>query len=635
MKCGNSFRFAVIVTAIFVALFDLAANRSLAQEQPNPPGASSTPTRTQAVPDVAGIRTEILSLPTPTTPRDGEPLMAILYYPEAGINPHSPAILFHHGGLGGHPARQVGAPRFAAERLAAKGYTVLSIMSRISRGYPTIPFEDSVIDIKAGLDFLEARGMEELILGAHSLGSITITHYMATTNDPRVKAQVHFAPTGDMHGSDGGDRVDGYAEKVKLAQAAVAAGRGASDYSPDPTRTKGLEPDVWIALGPYLQTPDAFLSYWGPTAPTRNSDWFRKLTTPILMLAGTNDNVVPPGRMEFLKSIATRSPRVDFKWYSGGNHFFEGYWDQSSNDVGDWLVDIGLGARSRVTTELVDTAMPNGRHLPGVLYRPEGDAKPDQPAFILLHGWTGDILHSSNHWLAWRLAQKGYTVLAPGLRTSGASGIQTSSLADVAADLGAWVEFMEGRGFDRIIAEGHSAGGIWWSNYLSLTKDPRVVGVVYLAPTRDMPQTVRDGMGREAYEDTVAEAKAAVARGEGRSHLINRKYYAPTDDRFPGIRSGALQLASAWLDYWGPESRAVHTARVKEFAVPSLSIAGGRDSLMTKAFINQFTKAHRGRAESLWYDNATHGFRESKNRVSGDIVAWVDRTFPTRQSAAR
>ena len=119
----------------------------------------NSPTVTQVVPEVTGIRTEILTLPDPHAIRPGEPLMAILFMPEEGVNIYSPGIVMVHGGTGGHPARQIGAPRFAGERLAAKGYTVLSLMHRHSRDEFQTLFEDIVFDIDTGLDFLEARGM--------------------------------------------------------------------------------------------------------------------------------------------------------------------------------------------------------------------------------------------------------------------------------------------------------------------------------------------------------------------------------------------------------------------------------------------------------------------------------------------
>ncbi len=590
----------------------------------------SSPTVTQEVPEVTGIRTEILTLPDPHAIRPGEPLMVILFMPEAGINIYSPGIVMVHGGTGGHPARQIGAPRFAGERLAAKGYTVLSLMHRHSRDEFQTLFEDIVYDIDTGLDFLEARGMQELVLAGHSIGSIRITYYQASTQDPRVKALVHFAPTADMGGRDGAGsrRSDRYEENVAIAQAAVAAGHGKRDLSPDPNPETALKPDVWIDAGRgYLYNAEAFLSHWGPEAKTNNSDWMPKVTVPMFMMAGTHDSAVPPGRMDELKRLAVKSPKVDHVTYPEVNHLFEKAWDQSVNDMVAWLNDIDLGPKSRVNVDIVDTRVANGRHLPGILYMPENGPDPDKPAFILKHGWTGDILHSSNHWLGWRLAQAGYVALAPETRTSGRDAIQRVKMKDVAEDLGHWVDFLEGRGMDRVIMEGHSAGGIWISNYMSETDDPRVIGMVYLAPTRNMPNRLRDGMGDKQYDEVIAEARSAVGRGEGRSHLINVKYLVADYDPARGIRSDVVMLAEQFLDYWGPDSRAVHTDRVREFDRPSLSIAGTADLLMTEEFIRRFTRAHKGNAEAVWYDGGSHGLRESKDRVLKDVIAWTEKTF--------
>lgn len=590
----------------------------------------STPTVTQEVPEVTGIRTEVLTLPDPHAIRPGEPLMAILYMPEAGVNPYSPGIVMVHGGLGGHPARQVGAPRFAAERLAKQGYTVLSLMTRHSRDEFQTLFEDIVMDIDTGLDFLEARGMQSLILAGHSMGSIRITYYQATQQDPRVKALVHFAPTMDMVGPGGAAEglAPDYDAKVAEAHAAVAAGRPGRDLSRDANPDTALQPDTWIDLvGGYLYGAEAFLSHWGPAAKTRNSDWMPKVRVPILMMAGTYDTAVPAGRMEALKQLAVNSPKVDHITYPEVNHFFEGVWDESVNDMIAWLTEIDLQPKPRVRVDLVDTRMGNGRHLPGVLYTPESGADMERPVFILIHGWTGDILHSSNHWLGWRLAQAGYTTLAAATRTSGRRGIQGAKLADVAEDLGKWVDFLEERGFKNVILEGHSAGGIWISNYMSVSDDPRVQGLVYLAPTRDYSSRVEAGMGKERYAAVVAEAEAAVARGDGRSHVINEKFFVPDYDPAEGLRTDVVMLADQFLDYWGPDSRAEHTERVKEFKRPSLSIAGRKDLLMTEDFIKRFTRAHRGKAEAVWYENGSHGLRESKDRVASDIIAWTERTF--------
>ena len=601
-----------------------------------------TPEATSLVPRTSGVKVEILSIPTVVSGQyakllrdlgqSAEPLMAMLFYPDDGINQYSPGILIHHDGLGGHPARSTGPARFAAERLAAEGYTVLSIYSRHARHYRTVKFEETALDIQSGLDFLSSRGIQELILAGHGLGASRVTWYQASTQDPRVKAVVNFSPS-DLHGEgsvvEATGLVQDYDQKLARAQRAVAAGRGGADRSADPDLQKGLAPDEWIFVADGVnQTAEAFLSFWGPEAKTRTSDWLPKIKTPILLLSGTNDPTVPAGRLEALAQSATASSKVDYRWYKGTNRFFEGVWDQVSDDVTLWLSDLELAPKSRIVTEVVDVAMGNGRYHPGILYTPAAGADPDKPVFLLQHGWTGDIVHSSNHWLGWRLAVSGYVVLAPESRVSGAQGIQKTGLAEVAEDLGLWVDFLESRGYDRVIMEGHSAGGIWISNYLSVSQDSRVIGMVYLAPTRDMPTLARDGMGEERYLQVLEEARAAVARGEGDSYLINHKYYAAAEVRFGPLRSVMNQLAGMYLEYWAPDSRAVHTDRVAEFDRPSLTIAGQLDGLMSKSFIEEFTSAHKGNAESRWYMQGSHGLRESKPQVLADVIEWTQRTFP-------
>ena len=608
--------------SFFIASLLISLSVAFAQE--------SSPTMTLEVPDVTGIRTEIIEIPDPNLIRKDEPLTALLYMPEDGINIYSPGIVFIHGGLAGHPARQVGAPRFAAERLAAMGYTVLSPMHRHSRDELRSPFEDIVLDIDTSLDALAARGIERLILAGHSMGSARISYYQAETQDPRVKALVHFAPTADQGGPGGvaNRRFPNYEEKVREAKAAVAAGGSAVNLWAI-TSDEDLNNNQGMINGGsgYFYTAESFLSHWGPETKARNTDLMPLNTVPIFMMAGTYDGAVPEGRMKRLKELAIKSPKVDYVRYDKVNHFFEGVWDESAQDTADWLAEIGLAPSPRVNVELIDTRMANGRHLPGVLYTPEGGGDPSKPAFILKHGWTGNILYSSNHWLGWRLAQAGYVALAPQTRVSGPTGAQNIGLADVAADLGKWVDAMEERGFDRLIMEGHSMGGVWTSNYLSLTDDQRVIGVVYLAPTRDVPEYLRGGLRDERYDQAYAEMKAAVDRGEGKEAFLFDKFRVPNVDQQTGPVSATLLIAAQFMEYHGPDTRAVHTERVAEFSRPSLSIAGRQDLLMTDEFIDKFVGAHKGDAKVIWYENGSHQLRESKDRVLADMVAWTQDTF--------
>ena len=123
----------------------------------------------------------------------------------------------------------------------------------------------------------------------------------------------------------------------------------------------------------------------------------------------------------------------------------------------------------------------DGRVLQGVLYTPAGTDAKDKPLVTLVSGRTGDTIQSSSHWMGWRIAQQGYAVFAPGMRISGVAGVQEQTLASAAADLGHWNDKLASMGYKRIVMGGHSNGGIWLSNYLSLTHDKRVVGTIYIA----------------------------------------------------------------------------------------------------------------------------------------------------------
>ncbi len=564
------------------------------------------------------------------TAEDGKKISAILMYPVTGINPHSPAIMFHHGGFGGHPARQIGAPRFAAERLSAKGYTTLSILSRQSSGHMNSIFEESQKDIKAAVDFLAKRGMDDIILAGHSLGSIRIAGYLAYQKDPRIKAAIHLAPTADMPDtlriSQGEKR---YNANVAKARKAIFEGRGRLDVSVDLDRTKGLTPDPFIDFTYTLQMAEAFLSWWGPDAKTRNTDRFPAINLPMLLLSGTNDDYVPAGRMEKLKAVAGNPDKVDYIWYEDGDHFFSGLQDQVASDIAEWLGKHGLNVRPPITTRLVDTKLANDRLYPGILYTPHSGIDPNKPVFLLQHGYTGTIMTSSNNWLAQKLAQAGYAALAPMTRSSGLTGIVSAKMSNMVEDLGAWTDYLDANGHDKIITIGHSLGGIWTALYASQSQDERIKAMVFLAPTRSLPGNAQQNLGLHKYRALSRRAKKLVQRGAGKTIITDKYYQSPP--AVEGSRSMYFQQAASWLDYWGPQSKAVLTKRLAEIHRPMLSIAGSKDLYVDQAYMSEVKEVAAGPMDLIWYggaDGANHSFTGHEDIVVNDVIGWVKETFP-------
>ena len=200
-------------------------------------------------------------------------------------------------------------------------------------------------------------------------------------------------------------------------------------------------------------------------------------------------------------------------------------------------------------------------------------------------------------------------VFAPGLRISGVAGFQASTLAETAEDIGHWVDRLAALGYKRVVLTGHSNGGIWISNYMSLMHDRRVVGMVYFAPTRDSPTFAQAEEGPQ-YARNLKIARDAVTRGDGMRQVIG------------------LMTAQAWLDNNGPDARTMHTLRVREFDRPGLSITGAKDPLMSPDFVADFRRNYRGKLAEIRYPDGSHGLRESKPQLGNDVAEWLRATFP-------
>ena len=263
-----------------------------------------------------------------------------------------------------------------------------------------------------------------------------------------------------------------------------------------------------------------------------------------------------------------------------------------------------------MTETVLDVTTGGGRILQGIRYAPAGRVDPKRPVVIMISGRVGDTIQSSTHWLGWRLAQHGYVAIAPGMRISGVAGFQSSRLTETVEDIRHWVDKASATGARRVVLGGHSNGGIWLSNYIAQTRDKRVVGTIYIAPTRDSPTYARDHAAPGQYERDVATARAAQAAGRDMDVAIG------------------LMSARAFLDNNGPDAGTVHTAKVALFDLPGISFTGARDPLMTPDFVEAFGKAYKGRLDAVRYENGSHGFRENKNRIVADMAAWLAKTFP-------
>lgn len=536
---------------------------------------------------------------------------AALFTPEGGANIHGPAIIMLSTGPGAHPLEAGQASRFAAERLAARGYTVLSVYGKLEHDFPTVPFNDAIWPLKAALDYLELSGYEDFAVVGQDYGAIVAAQYLATQPDTlidnggekRVKAVVLINPVTNLRafpraGLIGAD----YDARVAAAQASVKSGRGLYPKSLEPGQGAAPATDAWVGNGVFVQPAEGFMELWSPAAQARNIAALGKLQVPGLALISDKAAWASAPLVS-----ATPLETIRFDNDSGS---FVGQEDRVADTIANWLGKHGLGIRPRVRETVLDVTTSGGRILQGIRYAPAGPVDPQRPLVILIAGRVGDTIQSSTHWLGWRLAQKGYVAIAPGMRISGVAGFQSSRLTETVEDIGHWVDKASAMGARRVVLGGHSNGGIWLSNYIAQTHDKRVVGTIYIAPTRDSPSYARNHSPPGQYERDVAIARAAQAAGRDMDVAIG------------------LMSARAFLDNNGPDAGTVHTAKVAMFDLPGISFTGGHDPLMSPDFVAAFGKAYKGKLEAVRYENGSHGFRENKNRIVADMAAWLARTFP-------
>lgn len=563
------------------------------------------------------------------TTSDGTVIPAVMMHPASGVNPAAPAIVMQHGGPSGHAARPIGAYRFAAERLASLGYTTLSPVSRQSNDYYRSLFEEVILDLSAAVDWVHSLGHDRIVLLGHSIGSLRITRYQLATADPRIKAQVHFAPTADMYPI--------FAAKPEAtsilaeAQAAIRAGRGGWLVYPDEVDPEPmLEPTLLATARGRPQTAEGLLNWWGPEARTSNSDLFGQLNVPLLLLGGAKDPVVPPGRLEALKAKAVRSPRVDYRWYPEGDHYFTGLEDETSALVAEWLEEIGLGPGVSAQTRLIDAKLnanfaPGGERVPfpGVLYE-TSPADNSTPFVIYLYRQGGQILEAPIHNVALALAHRGYAGLAPMLRSSGFRGPLTRPIAEAEEDLADWVATLRAAGLIEperpILFVTHGESLIWALRAIDKREIAPIAGVAALAPPPDLPRYAQRALGDSRYESVLDRARALAAASQNGDQFLAEKYPRPAP-ALPGSSDIFLHYPEAFIDLYAPESDTYASRLLRGSQVPALLLVPEKDPRLTQKDRARLTTR---RVDSVTLKDIALPAAGDGEVIAGKVASWLE-----------
>lgn len=175
--------------------------------------------------------------------------------------------------------------------------------------------------------------------------------------------------------------------------------------------------------------------------------------------------------------------------------------------------------------ELVRTWTADGLELCGLLCEPTGLAR--DVAVLHIHGATSNFYRShSTETIGQELTARGFTFLTVNtrghdivnlLRTrkprEGARvGNAYERFGDCVHDIAAWLDLLGGRGWSRIVLEGHSYGAMKAAYYLGHHEDPRVVALSLLSPAEHGYFAV---VLADEFAEAWRQAEALVAQGQG------------------------------------------------------------------------------------------------------------------------
>lgn len=269
------------------------------------------------------MRTELVSIPTPTLPLDGA-----LHRPDQA--PVRGAVLLFHGNTMNF---YVGAPRFLPPALTElgfvclafnrRGHDILSIRdSRAAEGAAFQLTREGIEDNAIAAAWMAARGFPDPVVIGHSNGGmLSVAHVVA---HPRTPAMVLLSAHGggrngvvktSRAGLLAGDQLEQITEQ---ARAMVAERRG---------RELMLVPGWW-----YVITAESFLDRLTEMPDTL--ELAPKINCPVLYIRGDREN---PDTYPAEAFAARSTGKCDVEIVPNCDHFYRGREDTVTALVAKWL----------------------------------------------------------------------------------------------------------------------------------------------------------------------------------------------------------------------------------------------------------------------------------------------------------
>ena len=264
------------------------------------------------------------------------------YAPADDITYRGPvdAMLLIHGSRGNFcdPATKA-----MAEDLSGQGIACLSLNTNAHdtvwyhppsdsyKGNAYEILENTMSDLRAGIDHLEQRGYRAIGLLGHSMGAVRVAYYAATRNDPRVTAVVPVSPVrlSYSHYLESVDAVE-FQANLEVAQRLVAEG----------------EPDGVFRVNfpiPQFFSAASYLDKHGPFERYNLINLADRIRVPILALNGSRETHTRlQGMAQDLARASVNSPSASAVMVEDGEHSLVNCTVEASTAVLQWLAALAL-----------------------------------------------------------------------------------------------------------------------------------------------------------------------------------------------------------------------------------------------------------------------------------------------------
>jgi pimeloyl-ACP methyl ester carboxylesterase len=281
--------------------------------------------------------------------------------------------------------------------------------------------------------------------------------------------------------------------------------------------------------------------------------------------------------------------------------------------------------------EIIEVTTRDGIRLHGALELPEQPAQPSQSfdALLLLHGAGGNFYGSTLFaGLSPTFRELGLALLT--VNTRGHDSVNTASTAkgprtlgaafelvdECCFDIAAWLDWLRGRGYQRLAIVGHSLGAVKAIYALAHEPQPDVRSLVAISPPRLSHSRFAEGPDSEQFLAEFTEAERYLAAGQSET-LMSVRFPIPY-----------LVTAAGYVDKYGRDERYNILKHVPLVSCPMLFTFGTIELRRGSAFqglpdaLNVLAEQGADLKVAV-LAGADHFYTAARGELAGLIGAWL------------